>query len=121
MILLDNFEAINPGNNLNQRTLNPANSSAHVRYSSCSRFDPHGNLIPPVDSNIGKYSVRTHLGRNANTALKINRPSLEVAGTYRVKVFTQDHAKEEKFSLIVRSKPKVQVRKSESLHTFHVF
>ena len=78
-------------------------------------------MIPPVDSNGGKYSVRTHLGRNANTALKINRPSLEVAGTYRVKVFTQDHAKEEKFSLIVRSKPKVQVRKSESLHTFRVF
>ena len=101
MILLNNFEAIN--------------------HSTCSRFDPHGNLIPPVDSNVGKYSVRTHLGRNANTALKINRPSLEVAGTYRVKVFTQDHAKEEKFSLIVRSKPKVQVRNSESLRTFHVF
>ena len=75
----------------------------------CFRYDPNGNLIPPVDTSTGKYSVRTYLGRNANTALKINSPSLDTAGLYTVKVYTPDHAKEEKFQLTVKAKSKVQV------------
>ena len=66
-------------------------------------------MIPPVETSTGKYSVRTYLGRNANTAFKINRPSLDVAGVYTVKVYTPDHVKEEKFQLTVKSKPEVEV------------
>ena len=62
-----------------------------------------------VGGGNGKYSVRTHLGRNANTALKINRPTLDVAGVYTVKVTTPKHTKEESFHLTVKAKPKVQV------------
>ena len=73
------------------------------------RYDPNENLIPPVETSTGKYSVRTYLGRNANTALKINSPSLDAAGFYTVKVYTPDHVKEEKFQLTVKAKSKVQV------------
>ena len=73
------------------------------------RYDPHGQIISPLDRTQTDYSIQTILGPNARTILRIKRLSLSVAGKFTVKVFNEGHEKTETFELIVRSLPQVQL------------
>ena len=55
------------------------------------------------------FEIQTQMGRKAQTMLRIKKMGLSKAGNYMVKVFSDTIEKTENFTLIVRSKPKVQI------------
>lgn len=71
-------------------------------------YGPDGERIYENAPRGGDFTVKTFLGRNARTLLRVNKLNLSKAGSYMVKVFNANDSKTENFSLTVRAAPQVE-------------
>jgi hypothetical protein len=87
------------------------------------RFGPSRKKLDPVLDE-QDFEIQTHQDDRSpdvfRTVLKINRPGLSKAGDYMVKASNGQIMQTENFTLIVRSRPRVQISAEDQLPLFRV-